>query len=128
MISPKECLVKVSYMLAVNGFNVVDLKPATHEHMALNYNKTDIYKSPIEFSVNGVTVWLYGNTLVINGDLVTASPFSVVETYKAIMNAMKRTKKSSGIDKIEKTQKITASASSVIAKYIYCMTFEACRA
>jgi len=87
--SAPEQLEKVKLLLAMNGYQVEDLVPETHEYSTPAYRKPDVYKSPIEFSVNGSTIWLYGTRLVVDGKVYSVDTYSIPLTYKEIVKAVK---------------------------------------
>jgi hypothetical protein len=92
MRSAKESLDTVKMLLSMNGFNVKELPPTRREHSSAAFKKPDVYMSPIEFSINGMGVGLYGNVLVIQ-DVVTKGNYdihNIPAVYKFIVSKMKQ--------------------------------------
>ena len=122
MRSAKESLDTVKMLLSMNGFNVKELSPRRREHSSPSFKKPDVYMSPIEFSVNGLSVGLYGNVLVIQ-DVVTKGNYDIHNipmVYKFIVSKMKQMRT------VAKTKQQPAgteigSASSFMSRY-----FSAC--
>lgn len=85
-LTPKDCLNKVAMILAINKFNVEEVKPEKRTHFSDALHRPDIYVSPIEFLVNGISVALYGSRLVIDDkvDYSVSDTSNIASVYKSI--------------------------------------------
>lgn len=110
--SAGEQLEKVKMILIMNGFDVVDIEPRQHEYSTPAYQRPDIYRSPIEFSVNGVTVWLYGSKLIIDDKVTSVNAYNIQDAYKEIVKYAKNKK-----SEPKKTQ-TAAPRTTEIARYL----------
>ena len=85
-LTPKECLDKVAMVLAINKFDVEEVKPDKSTHFSDSLHRPDTYVSPIAFMINGNMVTLYGSRLVINDKVDDSVPdtSNISAVYKAI--------------------------------------------
>lgn len=95
--SPKENLEVIKYILMTKGFDIKDIKPRTLTHYTTAMSQPDIYIPKISFSVNGMSVDLYGNKLAINEDVDNGNYnlYDVKSTLTHILNRLKNNKRES---------------------------------
>lgn len=111
MYSVTDVLKQVSLLLSMNGFDVEDVKPTKRSFDSSSSSRSDIYTSPVDFTVKGknnkVSVWLYGNTLMINNQPLNINAYSAVDVYKAIVAKLKNKnqKQETGASETEKLVK-----------------------
>ena len=114
--SAQESLEKIKWLFVINGYNVEDLIPKRREHNRESFWKPDVYKTPIEYSVNDVNVALYGNVLVINDVVTGRVPNNLKETYRFILSFVRDKSETKKVKKKEVEKVYTSS--NTLARYL----------
>ena len=89
--SAQECLEIAKAMLEYKGYKVKNLVPRKREHNGPGYVRPEVFVSPIEFSVNGMEVGLYGNILLIDGKVTWGnySIYSPKQTFEFLRSKVR---------------------------------------
>ncbi len=85
----EEILNKTQMLFVMNGFKVVNSSPKR-----LEFGSRHAFISPVNFSVNGIEVSLFGSRLVVDGKIHDdANTFDAISCYKEILKVVKNKRK-----------------------------------